>query len=57
MSQASMYRMIHRDKIMQRDRQQIEEAKRKLLKKGFSIKEATRRIKKAVMQAVKEKIN
>ena len=57
MSQRSMYRIIQRDKIMRRDHKQIEEAKRNLLKKGFSLKEATLRIKKAIMKAVKEKIN
>ena len=57
MSQRAMYRMIQRDKIMRRDRRQIEVARKNLLKKGFSIKEATRRIKKAIMEAVKEKIN
>lgn len=54
-----LYRYLQRDVIMIRDKKEVEQARHKLMcgKTKMSARQALKKIKKAMIGAIKEKIN
>lgn len=57
MSYSSMIQMIERDKVIERDKKQVDEARKNLMEKGMTAKIALKKIKRTIAKAVKEKLN
>lgn len=52
-----LHRYIQRDKFMERDKKQVEQARDKMVKQGNNPLQALKKIKKAFWGAIKGKLN